>query len=72
MYFGKENKTNQCMAHHLYLGLSMGRVCAQPETNPTTLSGRVANRCQPLKTTGQVNFSLGGQQLVSIETNRKQ
>ena len=59
VYFGNENKTNYCMAHHLFLGLSMGRISVQPETDLTTSSGRAADHCQLSKTTGQVDFDLG-------------
>ena len=72
MHSGKENRTNHCMAHHLYLGLSMGRVCAQPRTNPTTSSGRVTDRHRSLKTTGRLSFDSGGWRSVSVETNVEQ
>ena len=50
----------------------MDQVCAQPRTDPTTLSGRVANRHRLSKTTSRVGFNSGGWQSFSIKTDEEQ
>ena len=60
------------MAHHFHLGLSMGRVYTQPETDLTTSSGRATDHRQPLKTTRGVGFDAGERRSVLVKTHEEQ
>ena len=44
------------MAHQFYVGLSMGRVCAQLRTDLTTSTSREVDRHRPSKTINRVGF----------------